>query len=276
MPELPEVETVRRVLSPQLCRRRIEAVQLHHPQIIAHPQPDQFVVLLPGQTITELTRRGKFLSLHFISGDTLTLHLRMTGQLLVTPADFPREKHTHLALELDNGQQLRFIDTRRFGRFWYLKKDEADTVTGRAKLGPEPFDERLTAAYLKEHLGTRRKAIKELLLDQSVIAGIGNIYSDEILFAARIYPGKSAASLSDEEWERLADQIPAVMDWATEKNQISPEDYLAGKGKDYRNTPYLKVYNHKGQPCPVCQTAFQKTTIGGRSCCFCPHCQAEA
>ena len=170
---------------------------------------------------------------------------------------------------------VRYIDVRRFGRFWLLSNDEADTVTGMDKLGIEPDNALLTADFLIEKLNKRKKAIKEMLHDQTIIAGIGNIYSDEILHAARIYPEKSCNALTNAEWKRLAEQIPKVIAWATEANEITPEDYLAGNGKEYRNTPFLKAYGHNGKPCEFCGTLFEKLTVGCRSSCYCPKCQKK-
>lgn len=275
MPELPEVETIRRIIEPQTADRSLVSISVHNPEIIAFPDADTFESSPTGCTFTKMSRRGKFLIFHLDNGGRLVLHLRMTGQLLVTPPDYQEEKHTHLIAELSNGKQLRYIDVRRFGRFWLLGRDEADAVTGMDKLGIEPDDEALTAVFLKEKLSKRRKAIKEMLLDQTVIAGIGNIYSDEILHAARIYPEKHCNTLTNAEWKRLAEQIPKVIAWATEANEITPEDYLAGKGKEYRNTPFLRAYGHSGKPCEVCGTPFEKMNVGGRSSCYCPKCQKK-
>ena len=165
------------------------------------------------------------------------------------------------------------MDMRRFGRWWYLKKDEKDDFTGIETLGPEPFDEKLTAGYLCEKAGSSRKTIKDWLLCQQLVAGIGNIYSDEILFAAGIYPGREARSLTAEEWDRLAEQIPRTMQFFVEKNEISAEDYLIGEGSDYRNTPYLQVYGHKGAHCPKCGGILAGSRIAGRSSVYCTHCQ---
>lgn len=199
MPELPEVETVKRILAPQLCGRRIAAVQLIRPEVVAHPGAQQFAAALTGRKIMEMGRRGKFLLLGLEDGGRLILHLRMTGQLLVTPPDYPKEKHTHLVLELDDGSELRYIDVRRFGRFWLLAAGEEDVCSGIAGLGMEPFDQALTAGYLQKMLHSCRRALKSCLLDQGVVAGIGNIYADEILFAARIHPARAACTLRQED-----------------------------------------------------------------------------
>lgn len=202
----------------------------------------------------------------------MVLHLRMTGQLLAVPPEFPAEKHTHAVFSLSGHLQLRFADMRRFGRFWLLRKGEKD-CTGMNGLGLEPFDAALTPVWLKERLGASRRAVKTCLLDQSVVAGIGNIYSDEILFAARIRPTRAACSLSRPEWERLTRAVREVMRFHVERIAVSAEEFLRGRGKEYRNTPLLKVYGHDGDPCPVCGAALQRAVVGGRSSVFCPRCQ---
>ncbi len=273
MPELPEVETIKRVLEPQLKGLTITKVTVNRPEVTAYPAADEFCRLLTGQRVSGMMRRGKFLYILLENGGRVILHLRMTGGLLFTPADFPQEKHTHIIFEMDDGRQLRFSDMRRFGRFWMLQNEEVDTYSGIAKLGIEPFDDELTTEYLILHLGKRKKAIKECLLDQSIIAGIGNIYSDEILFTAGIYPARPAGSLRQEEWERLARVIPERLTYFIEKNEITPEEYLETKGQDYRNTPFLQIYGHAGKTCPVCGSLLSRMVIGGRSSVYCPGCQ---
>ncbi|MCD8348863.1 MAG: bifunctional DNA-formamidopyrimidine glycosylase/DNA-(apurinic or apyrimidinic site) lyase [Lachnospiraceae bacterium] len=273
MPELPEVETVRRVIEPQIRGLSIQNVVVSRPEVIAYPDADTFAKDLQNQVVKGVGRRGKFLTIQLESGDRVVIHLRMTGCLLFTPPEYEVEKHTHIILQMNNGWELRFSDTRRFGRLWFLKADEADTVTGIQNLGKEPFDADFSAGYLADRLGKRKKPIKECLLDQKAIAGIGNIYSDEILFTSGIAPSKLANSLTDEEWEILADEIPKQLEYFIEKNSLTAEEYLAGKGKDYRNTPYLRVYGRAGKPCQKCGKTLQKSVIGGRSSVYCPGCQ---
>lgn len=251
------------------------SVTVNRPEVISPPTAEGFCQALMGQTIDTMTRRGKFLSVLLNSGDYFVLHLRMTGCLLLTPADYPAEKHTHIVFYLSSGDELRFSDTRRFGRFWLFRKGESDTYSGMDKLGLEPFDTGLTAGYLQQHFGKRKKAVKECLLDQSVIAGIGNIYSDEILFAAKIHPARPANSLSKTVWERLAAAVPERLAYFIEKNALTPEEYLESKGQDYRNTPFLQVYGRGGEPCPNCGAILCRMTVGGRSCVYCPKCQCE-
>ena len=261
MPELPEIETIRRVLEPQLAGQRIREMDIRRPEVIAYPSAGEFRRGVEGQAFTHLERRGKFLTACLENGSCMRIHLRMTGCLLLTPEGWPEEKHTHLVFRLEDGRELRFSDVRRFGRFWLFRKGEADSCSGVEKLGEEPFADGFSAAYL---------------LEQSVVAGIGNIYSDEILFAARIYPARPADSLTAVEWERLAAAIPERLHYFIDRNAITPEEYLAGKGQDYRNTPYLQVYGRAGEPCARCGETLLRAVIGGRSSVYCPRCQGTS
>ena len=273
MPELPEVEAIRRAIEPQIQGLAIEQITVNRPEVVAHPTADLFCRHLAGQIFHSVVRRGKFLVIMLKSGDRIIIHLRMTGCMLLAPAEYPEEKHTHIVFSLNNGKELRFSDTRRFGRFWLLDKDETDTYSGIEALGKEPFDSDFTAEYLSTKLGGRKKAIKECLMEQNTIAGIGNIYSDEILFAARIYPGRLANSLTGEEWKRLAAIAPECPSYFIQKNEMTPEEYFETKGKDYRNTPYLQVYGREGNPCPACGTTLCRIVVGGRSSTYCHNCQ---
>lgn len=275
MPELPEVETIKRVIGAQVADRRIIDVTVNRPEVIAFPDMRDFCDRLNGQVISGTARRGKFLQIMIRNCGRIVVHLRMTGSISIEPHDSEIEKHTHVILHLQGGQDLRFTDARRFGRWWYIPEQTQDIYSGIGNLGLEPFDESLTADYLKEKLAKRKKPIKTCLLDQTVVAGIGNIYSDEILFAAKIRPDRLASELSDGDYDRLANRIRERLAFFIEKNDISPEDYLVSKGREYRNTPYLQVYGHANQPCPECGTVLQKIAIGGRSSVFCPICQKK-
>ena len=275
MPELPEVEMIKRVIEPQIQGRMITKVAVRRPEVAAYPEADEFCRRLTGQTVSHMARQGKFLIIHLENKERIVLHLRMTGGLLLAPAQCPEEKYTHVVFSLDNGTELRFSDMRRFGRFWLLREEETDTCTGMDKLGLDPLAPACNAEYLSSHLSKRRKAIKECLLEQTIIAGIGNIYSDEILFTAGIYPARPANSLKQTEWERLAEAIPERISYFIEKNAITAEEYLETKGRDYRNTPFLQVYGHGGSPCPKCRETLCRMVIGGRSSVYCPVCQKD-
>ncbi len=239
MPELPEVENVKNALCQQVKGRQIQGVEVKYEPMVKNMEVEEFKNKLTGQTIQEIKRRGKYLVFY-----------------------------------LDDGQEIRFIDARRFGRFWLLQEGETDIFTGIEKLGPEPFDPILTGDWLQKRLGKRKKSIKECLLDQSILAGIGNIHGDEILFWARVAPGRMACSLEMKEWERLAVAIPAMLEKGIEDNRMTPEEYLAGKGKEYRNGPLL-AYGREGQLCPRCSKTFCRIRLAGRSSTYCPACQNE-
>ena len=273
MPELPEIETVKNVIEPQIKGLIIRKVTVNRSEVIAQPNADEFCRGVTGQEISAMTRRGKFLIFHLKNESRIILHLRMTGCLLVTPSDYPIEKHTHIIMRLNSGKELRFSDTRRFGRFWLIQNGEKDTYSGISKLGLEPLSYECNAEYLKSKFGKRKRKIKECLLDQSVIAGIGNIYSDEILFQAKICPTRPADSLMVKEWERLAERIPKCLSYFIKKNCIEHEDYLQTKGQDYRNTPFLQVYGHAGEPCPNCGETLVRVVISSRGSVYCPRCQ---
>lgn len=273
MPELPEIETIRRAIGPMLIGRRITDIDVIQPKTVARPDPETFRAAVVGRTFTGLTRRGKFLTATLDDGGRIVMHMRMTGCLLAVPRDRPRERHTRLVISMDDGTELRFSDLRRFGRFWYFGNGEEDDVSGISDLGPEPDDPSLTPDYLEDRLGGSRRAVKDCLLDQTVVAGIGNIYSDEILFATGIDPACPACLLDHGDWERLAEEIPRCIGFFVEKNVVSPEEWMETDGKDYRNTPYIRIYGHAGMPCPVCGTTLVKRTVGGRGSVHCPKCQ---
>ena len=273
MPELPEVETVRRVLEPQLCGRRVDELVVNRPDVIAHPSADVFRDSVTSSTIRCLKRRGKFLKMFLDNGSQIVVHLRMTGQLLVTPPGFPLMPHTHLVFRLDNGNELRFTDVRRFGRMWLIANDEDDGISGIERLGPEPLEEGFDSHHLEKSLAKRHISVKQGLLDQGVVAGIGNIYSDEILFEANINPGRQTSDLKNVEWETLTKAIIKVLEEAIANNSVSAEEYLASGGREYRNNPNFKVYGREGEVCPRCGTTIERTKIAGRSSFCCPRCQ---
>ncbi|MGL5435485.1 MAG: bifunctional DNA-formamidopyrimidine glycosylase/DNA-(apurinic or apyrimidinic site) lyase [Lachnospiraceae bacterium] len=275
MPELPEVETIKRILTPQLCGRSIAELTINRPEVLAHPSPDIFCHSVQSAAIKELERHGKYLLIGLDNDCTIIIHLRMTGQLLCTPADYPPEKHTHVIFHLDNGQELRYIDVRRFGRLWLKRADSPDTFSGIHRLGIEAFDDRFNASYLQKTLGNRHITIKQGLLDQTVIAGLGNIYTDEALFAAKLNPCLPVSKMREQEWQALAIAILQVLEQAIANNNMTEEEYLAGGGKEYRNTPFFLIYGREGKGCPYCGTLIERVKIAGRSSFYCPKCQPK-
>lgn len=272
MPELPEVETVRRVLEPQLSGRRVVRAAAARPEVITRPAFSEFCRWIESSVIRGMGRRGKFLLVYLDNGATLILHLRMTGQLICVPEDFPLRRHTHVALSLDNGTELRFIDTRRFGRLWLVRPGEEDNFSGIGKLGPEPFDGAFCAGHLEKRLGGRAITVKQGLLDQSVVAGIGNIYADETLFEAKTHPRTPAREVTKQGWKKLAAAARRVLERAIAGNAVTAEEYLAYEGGDYKHNDFFVYGRERGQ-CRACGTAIERVKIGGRSSFYCPRCQ---
>ena len=273
MPELPEIETMKRSLAPRLTGRVIQKVRLLREDVIHHPGAADFAARLTGGRIAKLSRRGKYLCLHLEDGQTLVAHMRMTGRLIVSPPGDARKPHTHGIFSLDDGQELRYSDTRRFGCLWLLAKAEPDLFTGMARLGVEPLSKEFNADYLTARLGSRRGAVKGALLDQQVIAGLGNIYVDETLFAAGIHPARPCRDLDEKAWEAIAAAVPRILQSAIEHNGTTFQDFLDGAGREGGNLPFLQAYGRYGLACPRCGALMQRGKIGGRGSCFCPVCQ---
>jgi formamidopyrimidine-DNA glycosylase len=198
----------------------------------------------------------------------------MTGRFLYTPADHELKPHTHVIFSLDNNSELRFSDTRRFGRLWLIPAGTPDTISGIHKLGPEPLDTACNAAYYRDKLAGRRINIKQGLLDQSVVAGLGNIYVDEALFQAGIDPRRPAGAITEAEWQALAETIPQILQSAIENNGTTFRDYLDGAGNAGRNLPHLQAYGRGGLPCLNCGTMMERQVVAGRGTTFCPNCQS--
>lgn len=273
MPELPEVETIKNALQPLVSGKQIQKVELLRPEVIAYPAAEQFCERIGGKRIVQINRRGKFLCLLLEDEKRIWLHLRMTGQLSVVTENRIQEKHTHIIFQLEDGLQLRFNDVRRFGRFCLLGSEEEDVYSGVHKLGIEPFDQCLDGTWLEDKLKYRKKSIKECLLDQSIVAGIGNIYGDEILFAANICPLCKPEELTKQQWERLAMETPRILQQAILKEAVTPEQYMAEGGFNYRNTSFFQVYGREGLPCPHCTEKLVRVVLAGRSSVYCPCCQ---
>ena len=273
MPELPEVETVVRTLRPNLIGREITRVEVRHEDVIRYPGVEAFIDRLQGRTIAELDRRGKYICITLDDGQLLSAHLRMTGRLLYADPKQELLPHTHVIMMLSGGGQLRYADVRRFGGFWLLAKSEEDTVTGMQHLGVEPLSPEFNAEYLITRLGGRACPVKNGILDQSVIAGLGNIYADETLFAARVRPDRLCRSLTEAEWRSIAEAIPPILEASIANRGTTFSDFLDGTGREGDNVAFLKAYGRYGQPCKDCGAVMEKTRIGGRGTCFCPCCQ---
>lgn len=272
MPELPEVETVCRSLAQELAGRSIAAVRaLRWERLIEAPSAAELCADLCDRAVLRVERRAKYILIRLDREQTLVIHLRMTGQvLLADPAD-PIDKHTHIILELDDGRELRFRDPRKFGRWWLLDPPGLAALDGR--LGPEPLDPLFTPAALRERIGARRMAIKPVLLDQSVVAGVGNIYADEALWRAEIHPLRSAAALSDEEIAALQQAIVAALASGIERRGTSFSDYRDARGQAGDNQHHLYAYGRAGKPCARCGAPIERIVVAQRSTHLCPHCQ---
>ena len=271
MPELPEVEAVRRALSPQLVERSIVRVTLRRTDVVAWPpDPDRFAALLTGKRLEPLERRGKYLGFPLGDGTRLWLHLRMTGKLSLVPPGFALPDHTHVILSLDDGRDLRFYDTRRFGRLWALQDGEEDHVTGISELGAEPAE--LTGPALAALLSGRRRPIKSALLDQHLVAGLGNIYADEILYRAGISPLRPSGELTEEEASRLAAVMGPTLEEAVQRG-VNCSRQLFGETLPSRQPKGWMVYGRRGQTCRRCGSVLLGTRSGGRSTVYCPECQ---
>jgi len=270
MPELPEVETVVRGLREPLLGRTFTSAWLDWPRCLVTPAPEAFRAALPGRTVRQLTRRGKYI-LADLDGATLIIHLKMTGRLYVAPAGTQNEadRWVHFRFGLDNGCELRFSDARKFGRV-YLVPDPAEIV---GALGPEPLAEEFDLAAFQARLAGRGGQLKPLLLNQGFVAGIGNIYADEALHRAGLHPLRTASSLSSDEQRRLYEGIRAALIEGIQRQGASIQWYRQPDGAPGSAQDHFAVYGRAGQPCPVCGTPIERIVVGQRATHYCPACQ---
>ena len=269
MPELPEVETTVRALRDPLLGRTFTGVRNYWPRHIATSSPEALQERIVGQRIESMGRRGKYLLFHLSGNDTLIIHLRMTGHLSVVGRETPVAAHTHTIFSLDDSRELRFRNTRKFGRVYLV----ADPEQVLGNLGPEPLAPTFTVAVLKERFQGRSKQMKSLLLDQTFVAGIGNIYADEALFSAGIHPERTADSLSEAEIVALHNGIRDVLQTGIEREGASIDRYVKPDGTRGSMQNAVAVYKRGGQPCYRCGTPIRRIVLGGRSTHFCPVCQ---
>jgi formamidopyrimidine-DNA glycosylase len=270
MPELPEVETIAHLLrqgtssQPSLIGRHILGADLLWERTLAEPPPAEFSSRITSQVIIDIGRRGKFLRFQ-LSRDWLFIHLRMSGDLLVKVAGAAPQNHDRLILQLEGDIQLVFNDTRKFGRVWLVK--QADRVVG--SLGPEPLEESLSAEDFYQRLHAKHRQLKPLLLDQTFLAGMGNIYVDEALNLAQLHPLSPAHRLTQEQTRRLLESIRTVLRDGIARSGASID--WVYRGGDFQN--YFRVYQRTGLPCPKCGTPIARIIVGQRGTHFCPHCQ---
>src|SRR5690606_9233013 len=272
MPELPEVETIKRTLQHLVIGKTIHDVTVLWGKIIKHPDQFEFKHLCAGQTIQTIDRRGKFLK--FMLDDyVLVSHLRMEGRYMLQNKDEPYDKHTHVIFSFTDGTELRYMDTRKFGTMHLFPKGEEEKRDPLAKLGVEPFSDEFTPEVLKEAFQKTTRNIKAVLLDQSIVVGLGNIYVDEALFRARIHPKTKASRLSKRKIKTLYDEIKATLQEAVEKGGSTVRTYINSQGNMGMFQFDHFVYGKKGEPCKVCGTPIEKTVVAQRGTHYCPKCQ---
>ncbi len=271
MPELPEVETIVRKLrdggeTPALPGMRIQKASIRWPKHIGAPSVSSFRRRIRGRVISDVQRRGKFLVLPLDKG-TLLIHLRMSGDLYLLPSELPRGPYEHTIFHIKPDWQLRFSDSRKFGRVYLL--DNPDQILGQ--LGPEPLDPSFTVDQFAERLAHRRRALKPLLLDQAFIAGLGNIYTDEALHLAGIHPEIHSDTLTRSQVQDLLEGIRTALNEGLRHNGASID--WVYRGGNYQNQ--FRVYQRTGKPCIKCGTPIHRITLGQRGTHFCPTCQPE-
>jgi formamidopyrimidine-DNA glycosylase len=270
MPELPEVETVAAALreggrgAPSLVGRTVVKADVFWHKTVEKPSARTFKKRIVGQTVIDVRRRGKYIQIS-LTQDTMLVHLRMSGDLLVGEGEKPLGDHSRLVLYFKDGFQLSFNNPRKFGRVW-LVKDPEEVFNG---LGPEPFDPDLNPQAFHKRLSARKRLIKPLLLDQTFIAGVGNIYADEALNLAKIHPNRIASSLTPKQAKKLLEAIRAVLAEGIRRNGASID--WVYQGGDFQN--HFRVYQRTGEACLECGTLIEKIVVGQRGTHFCPRCQ---
>ena len=271
MPELPEVETVRKTLEKKLVGRKIIDVDILYPNIIENDEKT-FCQNIKNQTIKAMKRRGKWLIFE-LDDYFLLSHLRMEGKYFFKTANDEIKKHEHVIFKLDNNQELRYNDTRKFGRMVLVKKDEIQKEKKIKELGLEPFDKNLTKEYLKDRMKNIKLPIKTALLDQSIIAGIGNIYANEILFASKINPLIPANSCTLKQYEAIINNTKTILNKAIENGGTTIKSYESSEGVHGRFQQHLSVHGKENEPCPNCHKPIIKEKVNGRGTYYCPNCQ---
>jgi formamidopyrimidine-DNA glycosylase len=271
MPELPEVETVKRELSPHVIGRTITGLTFEWEGIVKKIPVPEFRQAVIGQTIEALKRRGKYLFFVLAGGKYLVLHLKMTGSLLVQPTGTEFPKFTRAVLHLDNKTDIVFRDPRKFGIMRLV--DTPESVVG--KLGPEPLESDFTVAVLKQRFANRKLAMKALLCNQEVIAGIGSMYADEVMFDTGIHPVRLPESLTEEEREALHEAIRRILDAAIVNKGASVQNYYRPDGSKGTAHFEFNVAHRGGQPCKSCGTPIERIVVGGRGTYYCPRCQKK-
>lgn len=272
MPELPEVETVRRSLLPRLRGRRLGALDVRAPSL-REPLDRRALQHLVGQRIVDVRRRAKYLLLDAVGGKSLIVHLGMTGNLTVAGDQIPIDTHEHLSYRLDDGGRLRFVDPRRFGLAFVLDRDAVATDRHFIHLGVEPLEEDFTATYLRTQAVRRRAPIKSFLMDGRVVVGVGNIYASEALWRAGVHPKRGVHRVSLATWEKVVQHVRQTLAEAIVQGGTTLSDFHDGEGNAGYFQISLNVYDRGGQPCLRCQRPVKRIVQSGRSTYYCPGCQ---
>lgn len=272
MPELPEVETVKESLKPRLVGRKIKSVNILWDNIIAYPSKEEFIKNINDKIIIDIKRRGKFL-LFDLDEYYLLSHLRMEGKYFFKNQDDEINKHEHVIFNLDNEQELRYMDTRKFGKMYLIKKEDINNIGPLKDLGLEPWDDNLNGEYLLNKYKNKRLPIKTVLLDQSIIVGIGNIYADEILFLCKINPLKKCNLLSEKESTNIVKYTREVLEKAIKLGGSTIRTYSSVDGVHGLFQNELLVHGKDKGTCPNCNNKIEKIRVGGRGTYYCPKCQ---
>jgi formamidopyrimidine-DNA glycosylase len=273
MPELPEVETIRRQLAPALEGRRMERIEVRDPRWCEPAPPEAVADALNGRLVEGLGRRGKYLIVSFEDDVHLVMHLRMTGNLLLVPADAEEPGHLRVVMDLDDGKRLLFVDVRRFGTGDVLLGSDALAEYFASRLGVEPLSPDFTAEAVRALARGRRQPVKAFLLTQERVAGMGNIYADEALFRARIHPLRPVGTLKRPQVEALRDAVVETLEAGIDAKGASIDDYRHVDGAEGSFQARFLVHTREGEPCPRCGTAIRKLRAAGRGTYVCPRCQ---
>lgn len=271
MPELPEVETVRRGLEKLIQAKKIASLDIHYPKMIK-TDLDQFQKELPGQEIQSMGRRGKYL-LFFLTDKVLISHLRMEGKYFYYPDQVPERKHAHVLIQFEDGGTLVYEDVRKFGTMELLVPELLDAYFVSKRLGPEPIEQDFDLEIFRGALKKSKKPIKSHLLDQTLVAGLGNIYVDEVLWRAKVHPASPSQSLKRAEATAIHEQTIEVLGQAVEKGGSTIRTYTNAFGEDGTMQDFHQVYDKAGQACSRCGSMIEKIQLGGRGTHFCPKCQ---
>ncbi|MEM8932265.1 MAG: bifunctional DNA-formamidopyrimidine glycosylase/DNA-(apurinic or apyrimidinic site) lyase [Acidobacteriota bacterium] len=272
MPELPEVETLRRSLVPRLIGRRLASVDVLSPAL-REPLDRRALDDLAGRRVETLRRRSKYLLVDLEAARTLVVHLGMSGRFTIVANDHPRDRHEHVVFGLDGGERLRYVDPRRFGQVFALDTQGIAADRHFVHLGIEPFDEGFDGRHLSRAAVGRRGPVKTFLMDAGVVVGVGNIYASETLWRARVHPRRSVARVSAATWQRLADAVRTTLGRAIDEGGTTLSDFRDGDGNSGYFQVSLEVYGRAGEPCRRCQRGIRRIVQSNRASYYCPGCQ---